>query len=115
VFGLKLKKGKDGPPTLTLVENPDILATLSATGPARPKLVVGFAAETDNIEANAKSKLARKGCDWIVANDVADAWVMGGDENAVLLVTKKGVDRWERAAKTEVARKLALKIAEALA
>ncbi len=115
VFGLKLKKGKDGPPTLTLVENPDILATLSASGPARPKLVVGFAAETDNIEANAKSKLARKGCDWIVANDVADAWVMGGDENAVLLVTKKGVDRWERAAKTEVARKLALKIAEALA
>ena len=115
VFGLKLKKGKDGPPTLTLVENPDILATLSASGPARPKLVVGFAAETNDIEANAKSKLGRKGCDWIVANDVADAWVMGGDENAVLLVTKKGVDRWERAAKTDVARKLALKIAEALA
>jgi len=115
VFGLKLKKGKDGPPTLTLVENPDILATLSASGPARPKLVVGFAAETDNIEANAKAKLARKGCDWIVANDVADAWVMGGDENAVLLVTKAGVDRWERAAKTDVARRLALKIAEALA
>ena len=115
VFGLKLKKGKDGPPTLTLVENPDILATLSASGPARPRLVVGFAAETDNIEANAKAKLARKGCDWIVANDVADAWVMGGDENAVLLVTKAGVDRWERAAKTDVARRLALKIAEALA
>ena len=114
VFGLKLKKGKDGPPTLTLVENPDILATLSASGPARPKLVVGFAAETDNIEANAKAKLARKGCDWIVANDVADAWVMGGDENAVLLVTKSGVDRWERAAKSDVARRLALKIAEAL-
>ena len=114
VFGLKLKKGKDGPPTLTLVENPDILATLSASGPARPRLVVGFAAETDNIEANAKAKLARKGCDWIVANDVADAWVMGGDENAVLLVTKGGVDRWERAAKTDVARRLALKIAEAL-
>ena len=115
VFGLKLKKGKDGPPTLTLVENPDILATLSASGPARPGLVVGFAAETDNIEANAKAKLARKGCDWIVANDVADAWVMGGDENAVLLVTKAGVDRWERAPKTDVARRLALKIAEALA
>jgi len=115
VFGLKLKKGKDGPPTLTLVDNPDILATLSASGPARPRLVVGFAAETDNIEANAKAKLARKGCDWIVANDVADAWVMGGDENAVLLVTKGGVDRWERAAKTDVARRLALKIAEALA
>ena len=114
VFGLKLKKGKDGPPTLTLVENPDILATLSASGPARPKLVVGFAAETDNVEGNAKAKLARKGCDWIVANDVADAWVMGGDENAVLLVTKSGVDRWERAAKTDVARRLALKIAEAL-
>ena len=115
VFGVKLKKGKGGPPVLHLVENPDILATLSASGPKRPKLVVGFAAETDNVEANAKAKLSRKGCDWIVANDVADAWVMGGDENAIMVIDKKRIDRWERAPKTEVARKLAQKIAEALA
>jgi phosphopantothenoylcysteine decarboxylase/phosphopantothenate--cysteine ligase len=114
VFGVKLKKGKGGPPAIHLVENPDILATLSASGPKRPKLVVGFAAETDNVEANAKAKLARKGCDWIVANDVADAWVMGGDENAIMVIDKKHIDRWERAPKTEVARKLAQKIAEAL-
>ena len=114
-FGVKLKKGKEGPPTIHLVENPDILATLSASGPARPKLVVGFAAETDHVEANAKAKLARKGCDWIVANDVADAWVMGGDENAITLIDAKGIDRWERAPKAQVARKLAQRIAEALA
>jgi phosphopantothenoylcysteine decarboxylase/phosphopantothenate--cysteine ligase len=114
VFGVKLKKGKGGPPAIHLVENPDILATLSASGPRRPRLVVGFAAETDNVEANAKAKLARKGCDWIVANDVADAWVMGGDENAITLIDKKKIDRWDRAPKAEVARKLAQKIAEAL-
>jgi len=114
VFGVKLKKGKGGPPAIHLVENPDILATLSASGPRRPKLVVGFAAETDNVEANARAKLARKGCDWIVANDVADAWVMGGDENAIMVIDKTHIDRWERAPKTEVARKLAQKIAEAL-
>jgi phosphopantothenoylcysteine decarboxylase/phosphopantothenate--cysteine ligase len=114
VFGVKLKKGKGGPPAIHLVENPDILATLSASGPKRPKLVVGFAAETDNVEANAKAKLARKGCDWIVANDVADAWVMGGDENAITVIDKTHIDRWERAPKAEVARKLAQRIAEAL-
>ena len=72
VFGVKLKKGRDGPPAMRLVENPDILATLAAARPGRPRLVVGFAAETNDLEANAQAKLARKGCDWIVANDVSD-------------------------------------------
>ena len=67
---VKIKKGEGGPPAIGLVENPDILATLSQAGPHRPKLVIGFAAETDDVEAHAKAKLARKGCDWIVANDV---------------------------------------------
>ena len=115
VFGVKLKKGKDGPPAVRLVENPDILATLAAAGPQRPKLVVGFAAETSDLEANAKAKLARKGCDWIVANDVSEAAIMGGDDNEVLVINAAGVDRWPRASKTEVARRLAAKIAEALA
>ena len=114
VFGVKLKKGHAGPPALTLVENPDILATLSATGPKRPKLVVGFAAETNDVEANARAKLARKGCDWIVANDVSEDWIMGGDDNAVMIVGKKGVERWPRASKTEVAARIAQRIAEDL-
>ncbi|MES2035689.1 MAG: bifunctional phosphopantothenoylcysteine decarboxylase/phosphopantothenate--cysteine ligase CoaBC [Pseudomonadota bacterium] len=114
-FGIKLKKGKDGPPSLRLVENPDILATLAGAGPGRPKLVVGFAAETNDVEAHAKAKLARKGCDWIIANDVTEPGVMGGGENAVLLITKSGVERWDRAAKQSVGAKLAARIAEALA
>ena len=112
--GLKLKKGAGAPPALALTENPDILATLSAAGPNRPKLVVGFAAETNDVDANAQAKLARKGCDWIVANDVTEAGVMGGEENEVTLVTKAGLDRWPRADKTTVARRLAQRIAEAL-
>ena len=111
VFGIKLKKGKDGPPALRLVENPDILATLAASGPNRPKLVIGFAAETDNVEANALAKLARKGCDWIVANDVAGTGVMGGDQNAVMIVDARGTEHWPLADKTEVAAKLARRIA----
>ena len=109
----KVKKG-DASPTLTLVENPDILATLSKAK-ARPKLVVGFAAETHDVEAYAKGKLARKGCDWIVANDVSQPGVMGGEENTVAIISKQGVERWDRAGKDEVARKLAVRIAEALA
>jgi phosphopantothenoylcysteine decarboxylase/phosphopantothenate--cysteine ligase len=109
--GSKIKKGAGGPPVVTLVENPDILATLAAAV-QRPKLVVGFAAETDSVEAHAKAKLARKGCDWIVANDVSVAGVMGGDENAVAIVTRSGIERWERMAKGEVARRLAQRIAE---
>ena len=114
VFGIKLKKGREGPPALTLVENPDILATLSATGPKRPKLVVGFAAETNDVEANARAKLARKGCDWIVANDVSEDWIMGGDDNAVMIVAKTGVERWPRVSKTEVAARIAQRIAQDL-
>lgn len=114
VFGAKLKKGKDGPPQITLVENPDILAELSAHGPDRPRLVVGFAAETSDLEANARSKLKRKGCDWIVANDVSVEGTMGGDANTVLLLDAKGTTAWERASKTEIARRLADAIAGAL-
>lgn len=114
-FGTKLKKEKGGPPALTFVENPDILATLSASGPQRPTLVVGFAAETDHVEEHARAKLARKGCDWIIANDVTEPGVMGGGENAVLLVTKDRTERWDRAAKDVVAAQIAARIAQALA
>ena len=106
----KIKKGPGGPPAMTLVENPDILATLSK-GPRRPVLVVGFAAETDNIEAHATAKLARKGCDWIVANDVSIAGTMGGDQNAVAIVSAGGIERWDRMDKARVARDLAARIA----
>ena len=97
---------------LTLVENPDILRRVASKKKDRPRLVVGFAAETDNVEAHAKAKLVRKGCDWIIANDVSGD-VMGGSENEVLLVTRKGTERWPRMAKAEVALKLAERIAEA--
>jgi phosphopantothenoylcysteine decarboxylase/phosphopantothenate--cysteine ligase len=110
--GSKIKKGAAGPPAIRLVENPDILATLSKAAARRPKLVVGFAAETDAVEAHASDKLARKGCDWIVANDVSIEGTMGGDENAVAIVSKGGIERWERMAKGEVARRLALRIAQ---
>ena len=109
----KVKKG-EASPTLKLVENPDILATLSRA-PARPKLVIGFAAETHDVEAYATGKLERKGCDWIVANDVSQPGVMGGEENTVAIITKGGVERWARAGKAEVSRKLAARIAETLA
>jgi phosphopantothenoylcysteine decarboxylase/phosphopantothenate--cysteine ligase len=111
----KLKKVPgEAPPPLDLALNPDILATISAAGPSRPRLVVGFAAETENVVANAVTKRAKKGCDWIVANDVSGD-VMGGAENAVHLVTGAGVEDWPRMAKEEVARRLAARIAEALA
>ena len=109
----KVKKDGAAPKPIALVETPDILATLSKSK-RRPKLVVGFAAETNDVEAHAKAKLARKGCDWIVANDVSVAGVMGGEDNAVAIVTTKGVERWDRAPKAEIARKLAHKIAAAL-
>ena len=109
--GRKIKKDGSAPAPLALVENPDILATLSK-GKARPKLVVGFAAETNDVDAHAQAKLAKKGCDWIVANDVSVEGTMGGDDNAVALVTGAGIERWERMAKGEVARKLADRIAQ---
>ena len=109
----KIKKDGGVPPAISLVENPDILATLSR-GPRRPQLMVGFAAETDNVEAHAHAKLARKGCDWIVANDVSIEGTMGGDDNAVAIVTGSGIERWDRIPKADVARRLALRMAEAL-
>jgi phosphopantothenoylcysteine decarboxylase/phosphopantothenate--cysteine ligase len=111
----KLKKDGSGkPPALPLVENPDILRTISQL-PAgrRPRLVVGFAAETDDVVAHAAAKRTRKGCDWIVANDVGPGTgIMGGDENAVALITDAGVETWERASKTDVAQRLAARVAE---
>jgi phosphopantothenoylcysteine decarboxylase/phosphopantothenate--cysteine ligase len=110
----KIKKGS-AQPKLTLVENPDILATVAARKGKRPKLVVGFAAETDNVVAYAKDKRTRKGSDWIVANDVSAATgIMGGDRNAVHLITAAGVESWPDQSKDEVARALVERIATAL-
>jgi phosphopantothenoylcysteine decarboxylase/phosphopantothenate--cysteine ligase len=103
----KLKKGAGGLPDLKLAENPDILKTVAQAKGKRPKLVVGFAAETENVIENAKAKLARKGCDVIVANDVsADAGVMGGSRNTVHIVSTAGVESWPELDKHEVARRL---------
>ena len=111
----KIKKQADsGPPSLQMVENPDILAGIGHH-PKRPYLVVGFAAETENLLANAKAKLDRKGADFIVANDVGSAGgVMGGDRNRVKIVSKSGVDEWPDMSKDAVAERLALLIAERL-
>jgi phosphopantothenoylcysteine decarboxylase/phosphopantothenate--cysteine ligase len=110
----KQKKSAGAPAPIRLVENPDILAALSTPGPNRPALVIGFAAETEQVEAHAKAKLARKGCDWIVANDVTAPGVMGGVENEVMVIDRSGVERWTRATKTEVATRLAQRIAHTL-
>ena len=108
----KLKK-KGAAPILKLVENPDILATLSAPGNLRPALVVGFAAETENLIANAQAKRARKGCDWILANDVSAAsGTFGGDSNTIHLVSAEGVEDWPPSSKHEVAERLTRRIAE---
>ena len=115
--GQKLKKapGVDAP-ALTLIPNPDILAILAQAGPRRPRLVVGFAAETERVVEHATAKLARKGCDWIVANDVSPATgIMGGASNEVHLVTAAGAEAWPRMAKADVAARLADRIAAALA
>ncbi len=110
----KLKKGSSEPPELKLVENPDILASLSRPGPVRPTLVVGFAAETHEVETFALAKLTKKGCDLIVANDVTQDGVMGGGENAVMIVRASGTEHWPRLGKGEVATRLARLIAESL-
>lgn len=111
----KLKKTKGGLPTLEFAENPDILATIAQQNKGRPGLVVGFAAETDDVIENATAKRKRKGCDWIVANDVSPATgIMGGSENAVTLITGDGAEDWPRMSKAEVAARLAQRIAEAL-
>ncbi|HEX8901410.1 bifunctional phosphopantothenoylcysteine decarboxylase/phosphopantothenate--cysteine ligase CoaBC [Vitreimonas sp.] len=109
----KIKKDKAGIPGIALVENPDILATLSKPGKKRPKLVIGFAAETNDVEAHARAKIAKKGCDWIIANDVSGD-VMGGDDNTVMLISKDRSETWARMPKDVVARKLAVEIAAAL-
>lgn len=115
--GQKMKKDGSGrAPALEFAENPDILATVSKMETGRPKLVVGFAAETQDVVAHATAKRARKGCDWIVANDVsAGTGIMGGTENAVTLISDGGAEEWPRMAKQAVARRLAERIAEALA
>ena len=115
--GQKMKKTPGAaPPTFALVPNPDILATLAAPGPQRPRLVIGFAAETESLRTHAQEKRRRKACDWIVANDVsAEGGIMGGAENEILLITETGEEPWPRMAKEAVAARLATRIAEALA
>ncbi|NNE58438.1 MAG: bifunctional phosphopantothenoylcysteine decarboxylase/phosphopantothenate--cysteine ligase CoaBC [Hellea sp.] len=106
----KIKKGKDGIPAMVLTENPDVLATISAAK-NRPGLVIGFAAETCDVVEHAKAKLAKKNCDWIVANDVSGD-VMGGDHNSLIIVTENGEDYFPHLTKADAARRLADKIAE---
>ncbi|MFT3689832.1 bifunctional phosphopantothenoylcysteine decarboxylase/phosphopantothenate--cysteine ligase CoaBC [Paenirhodobacter sp.] len=114
--GQKMKKDGSGRmPVLDFAENPDILATVSQMTQGRPRLVVGFAAETHEVERHARDKRARKGCDWIVANDVSPATgIMGGSENAVTIIDAEGTECWERMSKSEVARRLAARIASKL-
>ena len=109
------KKAGSGPPMLELTENPDILRTVGHLE-KRPRLVVGFAAETEKVETHARAKLERKGADWIVANDVSpETGIMGGDRNAVKLLTREGVEEWPDLPKQEVATRLVARIAQAFA
>jgi phosphopantothenoylcysteine decarboxylase / phosphopantothenate---cysteine ligase len=110
------KKPGQAMPELSLIENPDILSTIAHRKTQRPQLVIGFAAETENVAANAKAKLASKGCDWILANDVSpQTGIMGGDRNTIELVTAQGVEPWPPQSKEEVAAMLIARIAEELA
>jgi phosphopantothenoylcysteine decarboxylase/phosphopantothenate--cysteine ligase len=112
----KIKKDNSGLPEFSFAENPDILATVSQMGNGRPALVVGFAAETNDVIANATAKRKRKGCDWIVANDVSpETGIMGGQENAVTIISDQGIEDWPRMGKTAVAQRLAQRIAVTLA
>jgi len=112
----KLKKTKDGLPVLEFAENPDILHGISQMDQGRPPLVVGFAAETNDVIENATAKRLRKGCDWIVANDVSpQTGIMGGSENAVTLISDAGAEEWPRMSKDAVATQLAARIAQAIA
>ena len=111
----KIKKQQGRTPTLALIENPDILSTIAHRASGRPRLVIGFAAETDDLVANAKAKLAKKGCDWILANDVSpETGIMGGDTNTIQLISSTGVEAWPPQSKDEVARTLIERIAAAL-
>jgi phosphopantothenoylcysteine decarboxylase / phosphopantothenate---cysteine ligase len=115
IAGHKLKKDGKGPPVLRLAENPDILATIAGRGNDRPALVIGFAAETDDILTNAREKRARKRCDWILANDVSPGTgTFGGDRNTIHLVDADGVEDWPVMTKREVAARLAARIADRL-
>jgi phosphopantothenoylcysteine decarboxylase/phosphopantothenate--cysteine ligase len=110
----KIKK-HGRPPTIELVENPDILSTIAHRTSGRPPLVIGFAAETDNVIANAKAKLKKKACDWILANDISpETGIMGGDRNTIHVVTADGVESWPPQSKEDVARALITRIADAL-
>ena len=112
VSSSKIKKQNDALPVLEFAENPDILATVSHMTSQRPDLVIGFAAETDDVLANATAKRTRKGCDWIVANDVSpETGIMGGSENAVTLISAEGADSWPRMGKAQVADALADRMA----
>jgi len=116
LHGTKIKKTKSGLEDLKLTENPDILATLAQDGDQRPALVIGFAAETDDVETYASEKRIRKNCDWIVANDVSqesgiEGGVMGSDDNCIHLITPSGTQNWEKMPKVKVAEKLAQEIA----
>ncbi len=110
------KKAGQATPDLSLIENPDILATIAKRKTQRPKLVIGFAAETENIAANAKAKLTAKGCDWILANDVSpQTGIMGGDRNTIQLVTAQGIEPWPPQSKEAVAAMLIARIAKEIA
>jgi phosphopantothenoylcysteine decarboxylase/phosphopantothenate--cysteine ligase len=113
---VKLKKDGTGkPPALALAENPDILTAVAKHKTSRPALVIGFAAETNDLLKNAGAKLKAKGADWIVANDVSTAsGVMGGDDNTVHIVSASGIEDWPKLAKAEVAERLVARIADAL-
>ncbi len=113
VAAQKIKKSGGEPPALHLAENPDILKTIAAPGPRRPRLVIGFAAETQDLEEHAAAKRVRKSADWIIANNVGGTGIMGGTENEVVLVTETGAESWPRMSKTALAEKLAARIAQA--
>jgi phosphopantothenoylcysteine decarboxylase / phosphopantothenate---cysteine ligase len=111
----KIKKQQGQTPTLKLVENPDILSTVAHRKTARPRLVIGFAAETDDVIANAKAKLAKKGCDWILANDVSpETGIMGGDANTIHLISTSGVEDWPPQSKDDVAHMLVERVVKEL-
>jgi len=115
VSAQKLKKNGGAPPSLDLVTNPDILASLAGAGNARPRLVIGFAAETENVVEHARAKLEAKGCDWILANDVSPGTgTFGGAENTIHLIDGSGASAWARMTKEAVAEKLAERIADHL-
>lgn len=113
--GEKIKKTGTGVPTLEMTENPDILATLAAAANTRPGLVIGFAAETENVVAHGQAKRKKKGCDWILANDVSpETGTFGGTDNTIHLISADGVEDWPRMSKTDVAERLADRITEQL-